>query len=101
MLVDAHVHSFALGTLVRWTLCTILFACFLLGRSAFFEIELAARFNGLADALCIAGSDFGQLEKAANLLVPKTKYFSVPKLFSAKDLSALADVIKQARNTVS
>jgi hypothetical protein len=97
--VDTHVQLFAIATLFLG-LCAISVACFLLGRSAFVEIEFAARFNGLADALCIAGNDFGQLEKAANLLVPKTKYFSVSKIFSAKDLSALADIIKQARNTV-
>ena len=78
-------------------LFAIAFACFLLGRIAFIEIELAARFNGLADAMCIAVNDFGQLEKALTLLVPKAKYLSVPEMISPKNLSSLADVIKQAR----
>jgi hypothetical protein len=98
--VDAHAQFLAIATLFLAVLA-ISFACFLLGRSAFVEIELAARFNGLADALCIAGNDFGQLEKAANLLVPKAKYLSVPEIFSAKDLSSLLDFIKEARKTVS
>jgi hypothetical protein len=51
----------------------------------------------LADALCIAGNDFGQLEKAVNLLVPKAEYLSIPEIISPKNLSSLADVIKQAR----
>lgn len=98
--VDAHVQFLAIATLVL-AVFAISFACFLLCRSAFVEIELAARFNGLADALCIAGNDFGQLEKAANLLVPKAKYRSVPEIFSAKDLSLLVDFLKETRKTVS
>jgi hypothetical protein len=97
--VDIHAQFFAIATLFL-SLFAISFACFLLFRSAFVEIELAARFNGLADAICISGNDFGQLEKAVNLFVPKAKYLSVPEIFSAKDLSSLADVIKQARKTV-
>ncbi|MCX5632835.1 MAG: hypothetical protein NTW93_04050 [Phycisphaerae bacterium] len=98
--VDAHVQFLAIATLVLG-LFAISFACFLLSRSAFVEIELAARFNGLADALCIAGNDFGQLEKVANLLMPKAKYLSVPEIFSTKTLSSVANVIKEARKTVS
>jgi hypothetical protein len=41
-------------------------ACFLLGRTAFVEIELAARFLGLAAAICIAGDNLDHLEKATN-----------------------------------
>jgi len=74
------------------------FACFLLGRSAFVEIELAARFDGFADALCIAGENFDQLEKAANLLVPVTKYLSAPKIFSPKDLKPILEVLKEVRS---
>src|SRR5882762_9187138 len=59
-----YVQFYALGTLALG-LFAISFACFLLGRSAFIEIELAARFSGFADALCIAGDNFEQLEKAA------------------------------------
>ena len=74
------------------------FACFLLGRSAFVEIELAARFSGFADALCIAGENFDQLEKAANLLVPRTKYLSATKIFSPKDLKPILEVLNAARS---
>jgi hypothetical protein len=74
------------------------FACFLLGRSAFVEMELAARFSGFADALCIAGEDFDQLEKAANLLVPRTKYLSAPKIFSPKDLKPILEVLNEVRS---
>jgi hypothetical protein len=79
-------------------LVAICFACFLLGRAAFVEIELAARFGGLADALCIAGENFDQLEKAANLLVPGTKYLSVPEIFSTKDLKPILEVLKEVRS---
>jgi len=96
LMADAHIQFFVMGTLILG-LSAISFACFLLGRSAFVEIELAARYSGLADALCIAGNDFGQLEKAVNLLVPKAKYLSIPEIISSKNLSSMADVIKQAR----
>src|SRR6266850_5518722 len=76
-----HIELYALGV-VTLALLAIGFACFLLGRTAFVEIELAARFAGLADAVCIAGDSFDHLEKAANLLVPGTKYLSVPEIFS-------------------
>jgi len=87
---------FAMTTLILGT-AIVSFACYLLGRSAFIEIELAARFSGLADALCIAGNDFTQLEKAATILVPKPKFLSVPDSFSAKDLKPLVDFLKQLR----
>src|SRR2546425_824794 len=67
----SHIELYALGV-VTLALLAICFACFLLGRTAFVEIELAARFAGFADALCIAGDNFEQLEKAANLLMPET-----------------------------
>ncbi len=79
-------------------LLAVCFAFFLLGRSAFVEIELAARLNGFADALCIAGENFDQLEKAANLLVPVTKYLSAPKIFSPKDLKPILEVLKEVRS---
>jgi len=91
-----HVEMYAIGVLALG-LFAICFACFLLGRTAFVEIELAARFVGFADALCIAGEDFDQLEKAVNLLVPGTKYLSVPEIFSTKDLSSVVDVVKELR----
>lgn len=91
-----HTELYTLGILTL-ALLTIGFASFLLGRTAFVEIELAARFVGLADALCIAGDNFDQLEKAANLLAPSTKYLSVPEIFSPKDLGSLVDILKQLR----
>lgn len=88
-----QLHAFALIIL---TLClaAVSFASYLLGRSAFIELELAARFNGLADALLIAGNDFGQLEKAVALLVPRTKYF--PEL-SEKNLETFLKIAKSVR----
>jgi hypothetical protein len=91
-----HLEMYAIGVLALG-LFAICFACFLLGRTAFVEIELAARFVGVADALCIAGEDFDQLEKAVNLLVPGTKYLSVPDIFSIKDLGSVVDVMKELR----
>jgi hypothetical protein len=79
-------------------LFAICFACFLLGRSALIETEMAARLNGFADALCIAGENYDQLEKAANLLVPGTKYLSVPEIFSPKDLKPMLEVLKEIRS---
>src|SRR5437899_6808224 len=78
-------HIVILSTLIA-ALSVVSFACYLLCRSAFVEIELAARFSGLADALCIVGSDFEQLEKAVAIFVPKAKYLSVPEMFSVRDL---------------
>ncbi len=83
-----HIELYGIGVLALGLLA-ICFACFLLGRTAFVEIELAARCGGFADALCLAGENFDQLEKAANLLVPGTKYLSVPEIFSTKDLGRL------------
>ena len=94
--LSLRVHLFAIVTLILG-LSINLFACYLLGRSAFVEIELAARFGGLADALCIAGNDLGELETAADILVPKAKFLSVPKMFSGNDLKPLADFLKQLR----
>jgi hypothetical protein len=91
-----HTELYTLGILTL-ALLAICFASFLLGRSAFVEIELAARFVGLADALCIAGDNFDQLEKAAALLMPETKYLSVPEIFSTKDLGSVMEVLKQLR----
>lgn len=78
-------------------LFAVSFACFLLGRSAFVEIELAARYSGLADALCIAGDNFERLEKAAALLVPKAKEFSIPEMFLPKDREAFVELLKLLR----
>jgi hypothetical protein len=93
---NTHVEIYAIG-IVALGLLAVCFACFLFGRTAFVEIELAARFGGLADALCLAGEDFGQLERAAGFLVPGTKYLSVPEIFSTKDLSSVVDILKELR----
>ena len=91
-----HLQVFALTTLVLGV-SAVSFACYLLGRSAFMEMELAGRLCGIADALCIAGNDLGQLEKASALLVPKADYLSSSKLISAEDLKALAEVLRKLR----
>jgi hypothetical protein len=91
-----HIELYAIGVLTL-SLLAVGFACFLLGRTAFVEIELAARFAACADALCLAGENFEQFEKAINLLSPGTKYLSVPEIFSVKDLNSVVDVLKQLR----
>jgi len=91
-----HFELYSLGVLALGLLA-VCFACFLLGRAAFVEIELAARFVAFADALCLAGDNFDRLEKAANLLLPGTKYLSVPEIFSTKDLSSVIDVMKELK----
>lgn len=93
---SSHLELYAIGVSALSVLA-VCFACFLLGRAAFVEIELAARFLAIADALCLAGGDFAQLEKAANLLMPGTKYLSVPEIFSLKDFSSVADIVKELR----
>jgi hypothetical protein len=70
------------------------FGCYFLSRTAFIELESAARFTGLADALCIAGGDFTQFEKAVNLLVPKVGELTNTKTFSVNDLKLLAETLK-------
>jgi hypothetical protein len=94
--IKASGQWYALGTLALG-LFLVSFACFLLGRSSFVEIELAARCSGFADALCVAGENFEQLEKVASILMPSTKYLSVPEIFSTNDLKSLVEVLKQIR----
>lgn len=91
-----HIELYAIGVLTL-SLLAICFACFLLGRAAFVEIELSARFAAFADALCLAGDDFERLEKGENLMLPGTKYLSVPEIFSTKDLASVVDVIKAVK----
>ena len=91
-----HIELYAIGVLALGVLA-ICFACFLLGRTAFVDIELAARFGGLADALCISGENLDQLEKAASFLVPGTKYLSVPEIFSTKDLGSALEILKELK----
>ena len=84
----SNIELYAIGV-VTLALLAVCFAGFLLGRTAFVEIELAARFGGLADA-----QSFDQLEKAANILVPSSKYLSVPEIFSTKDFDSVAGAVK-------
>ncbi len=93
---STHTELYTVGIL-GLSLFAVCFACFLLGRTAFVEIELAARFLAFADALCLAGQSFDQLEKIANLLLPGTKYLSVPDIFSVKDLDSVVEIVKQLR----
>jgi len=93
-----QANIFSLGTLLLG-LSAVSFACFLLGRSAYVEIEIAARCIGLADALCIAGDDFERLQKAADLFVPKAKYFSTPEVFSPKDRESFVEILKLLRKS--
>lgn len=88
-----HLHIFALIILIL-CLSVVSFASYLLARTAFIELESAARFIGLADAICIAGDNFEQLEKAATLLVPKAKYF--PEM-SEKNLKTFLEIVKNVR----
>jgi hypothetical protein len=89
----SNIELYVIGV-VALALLAVGFAGFLLGRTAFVEIELAARFGGLADALCISGESLDQLEKAANIFVPGSKYLSVPEIFSTKDFDSVAGAVK-------
>jgi hypothetical protein len=75
----------------------VAFVGFLLGRASLFEMALAARLSGMADALCIVSNDVDELEKAAGILVPKAKHLSVPEILSAKDIRELVEVLKLPR----
>jgi hypothetical protein len=86
-------HVFAIIILIL-CLFAVSFASYLLARTAFIELESAARFIGLADAICIAGDDFDKLQKAATLLVPTSKYF--PEL-SEKNLKSFLEIVKSTR----
>jgi hypothetical protein len=97
--VEMQAFYCAMGMIV-FGLSAIAFACFLLGRSAFIELEVAARSNGLADALCISDGSLESLEKAANLLVPKGKYFAIPDILSRKDRESFIEIVKLLRKGV-
>jgi|SRR6267378_1181667 len=88
-----QLHTFALIILIL-CLSVVSFASYLLARTAFIELETAARFIGLADALCIAGDNFERLEKAATLLVPRSKYF--PEA-TEKHLNKFLEIVKNVR----
>ena len=91
-----HVEVFVLVTLALG-FSGITFVGFLLGRASLFEMALAARLGGLADALCITGNDIDELEKAASIVVPKAKHLSIPEILSAKDIKELAETLKPAK----
>lgn len=91
-----RAQVFTLGTLTLGVFA-VSFACYLLGRSAYVEMGMAARCVGLADALCLAGDDFERLQKAAELLVPRMKHFAIPELFSDKDRESLFEILKLLR----
>jgi hypothetical protein len=91
-----HAQLYTVGTMFLG-MFAISFACFLLARGALAEMELAARFCGFADALCIAGDDFDQLEKLTNLLIPSAKYLPGPEIASTKALQSVADILKILR----
>jgi len=91
--IFSQLHIFALIILFL-CLSVVSFAGYLLARTAFIELEVAARLIGLADAFCIAGEDFEKLEKAVPLLVPRSKY--CPEL-SEKNLKKLIELVKNVR----
>jgi hypothetical protein len=94
---SANLHLFALTTLVLGVFA-IAFACYLLGKFAVMELESADRLRGIADAVCISGNDFAQLEKAADLLVPKGQSVSSnSKFVSTDDLKDLAEILQKLR----
>jgi len=90
------LRMFALTTLVLGVVA-VSFACYLLGKGALMEMESAERLRGIADALCIAGNDIGQLEKAAALLLPKAQYLPDSKSISVADLKDFTEVLKKIR----
>ena len=72
------------------------FASYLLSRAAMFEVALAARFSGLADALCLAGNEIKRLEEIAPFVIPPVTPIE-SRLFAPEDVKLVADVIKQAK----
>lgn len=94
--MERRVFYCAIGMLV-FGLSAISFVCFLLGRNAFLELEAAERLNGLADALCIADGSLESFKKAADLFVPKSKYFAIPDALSQKDRDAFVEILKVLR----
>ncbi|MEJ0089080.1 MAG: hypothetical protein WDM80_04920 [Limisphaerales bacterium] len=88
-----HLHTFALIILVL-CVAVISLASYLLARTAFIEFDSAARFIGLADAICVSGEDIEDLQAAASLFVPTTKSF--PEI-SEKSLKALLEAAKDTQ----
>ena len=96
--IENQTFYYASGIIVLG-LAVISFACFLLGRSAFFEFEMAARSNGLADALCITDGNMDVFEKAVTLLVPKGKYADISDVLSQKDRESFVEILKLLRKS--
>lgn len=83
----AGIGLFAVAALL------VCYGTYLLGRSAMLELERSAFFNGLADAVCIAGNDFVQLEKAIALFVPSSRHLRQTDILSMKEVKALLQVL--------
>lgn len=92
---DLYIRVFSIAVLFVG-IAAIAFACYLLSRFAFIQLELSVRFNGLADALCICGNDLALFDKASIIFAPKTKYVS--DVFTSKYITQIAsEVLKQAK----
>ncbi len=90
------LQAFALTTLVLGVLAASL-AGYLVGKAGFMELERAGKLSGLADALCLAGNDFGQFEKAATILMLKSKFASGSSSISQDDIKSLLEVLRRLR----
>jgi hypothetical protein len=75
----------------------IAFACYLLARSAFAELELSARATSIADALCISGGSFESLEKAINVLLPSGGQIGSARVLSSNDMESIIELVKLLR----
>jgi hypothetical protein len=88
------------GVLITITVLSSLaigFACFFLSRTAFIDFEFAAKFLGLADAICIAGGKLEDLEKASQLFVPKSRSFGMSDMIPKKDRETFMELVKCLR----
>jgi len=79
-------------------LITAFAASYICFKSALIEIEMSARLTGLADALCVAGKDLDQFEKAASIFVPRTRYLLSGNGSPMKDLKPITELIKLFRH---
>lgn len=95
---EGQALYFAMGMLL-FGLSAIALACYFLGRNALIELEMAARSNGLADALCIAGGNMDTLEKASSLLVPRGRYSENSDALSKKERESMIELIKLLRKS--
>ncbi len=95
-ILGGYTFYFAILILL-FGMSSVAFACYLLGRTAFLELDLAARANGLADSLCIAGGEMEIFEKASTLLVPKRLFIASSSVFSEKDKESIIQFVKLLR----